>query len=320
MPHETFEHPKDGSPLVLVPAGIFLMGQAHNDFLAEDHEKPMREVYLGAFWIDIYPVTNARFARFLEAGGYEQPTWWSADGWAWKNRLQWRQPLQWGQPGWDGPDQPVAGVSWYEADAYARWAGRRLPTDAEWEKAARGTDARRYPWGENWPTGDLANFDNRVGRSTPVGLYRDGVSPFGCYDMAGNVNNWTEDWYWPRFRLFLRGVQRRHQPVLARPAAAQPPHQGDYREGGPRRRLRHAPRIPGGAELHLQGPRAAADARAVERLRYRHGRLALSPRSPHSHAPRGNKDYRSCAAYGLTSLPRNKIKPVCTSSMRNTNG
>ena len=199
MRFETFEHPQDGSPLVLVPAGCFLMGLPDKDLLAEDHEKPQREVYLSAFWIDIYPVTNGRYARFLAAGGYDQPHWWSPEGWAWKCRRRIDRPACWGQAGWDGPDQPVAGVSWYEADAYARWAGRRLPTDAEWEKAARGTDGRRYPWGDDWPTGHLVNFDLQVGRTTPVGLYPEAVSPYGCLDMAGNVNNWTSDWYWPPF-------------------------------------------------------------------------------------------------------------------------
>jgi iron(II)-dependent oxidoreductase len=197
MSFDTLEHPRDGSPMVLVPAGPFVMGAAENDFLAEPHEKPQRTITLAAFWIDLYPVTVARFLRFLDAGGYDEPHWWSTEGWAWRQEENVTHPKMWDQAGWDGPDQPVAGVSWYEADAYARWAGRRLPTDAEWEKAARGTDGRRYPWGDEWPTPDRANFADHVGRTTPVGLYLDGVSPYGCHDMAGNVNNWVSDWYLP---------------------------------------------------------------------------------------------------------------------------
>jgi iron(II)-dependent oxidoreductase len=199
MRSETFEHPKDASPMVLVPSGPFLMGLPDNDLFAEDHEKPQREVYLPSFWMDVYPVTNARFFKFIEANGYEEERWWSPIGWVWRTQKQIRCPLMWGQAAWDGADQPAAGVSWFEADAYARWAGRRLPTDAEWEKAARGTDGRRYPWGDDWPTSDRANFDRQVGRTTPVGLYENGPSSYGCHDMAGNVNNWTSDWYWPAF-------------------------------------------------------------------------------------------------------------------------
>jgi formylglycine-generating enzyme required for sulfatase activity len=199
MNYETFEHPQDGSPMVLIPAGTFLMGLPNKDLLALEHEKPEREVYLAAFWIDIYPVTNARFSLFLSKGGYEQPQWWSKEGWAWRSQRRIRRSAMWGQAGWDGPDQPVAGVSWYEADAYARWVGRRLPTDAGWEKAARGTDGRRYPWGDDWPTASVVNFNLQVGRTTPAGLYPDGASPYGCQDMAGNVNNWMSDWYWPAF-------------------------------------------------------------------------------------------------------------------------
>jgi formylglycine-generating enzyme required for sulfatase activity len=208
------EHPKDGSPMVLIPEGHFLMGAPEGDFLAEEHEKPQRQVHLAGYWIDVYPVTNLRFALFLDSGGYEQPTWWSIEGWTWKCKLNVCRPSQWAQPGWDGPDQPVAGVSWYEADAFARWAGRRLPTDAEWEKAARGCDGRRYPWGNEWPNGELANFDMRAGRTTPVGLFREGASPFGCLDMAGNVNNWTSDWYWPRFGYFCVELQMLRNPHL----------------------------------------------------------------------------------------------------------
>ena len=131
---------------------------------------PQRTVHLAAFWIDVYPVTNARFGQFVAAGGYERPECWTPAGWTWKSAHAVVSPLQWAQSGWDGPEQPVAGVSWYEADAYVRWAGRRLPSDAEWEKACRGCDGRRFPWGNDWPTPALANFDGRIGRTTPVGL------------------------------------------------------------------------------------------------------------------------------------------------------
>ena len=199
MQHATLEHGPDASPMVLVPAGSFLMGLPEGDILAEDHEMPERQVELAAYWIDVYPVTNGRYARFLEAGGYDRREWWTEAGWEWKGRHRVRKPALWGEAGWDGPDQPAAGVSWYEADAYARWAGRRLPTDAEWEKAARGTDGRRYPWGDAWPSPSVANFGMVIGRTTPVGLFPGGVSPYGCHDMAGNVNNWTSDWYWAEF-------------------------------------------------------------------------------------------------------------------------
>jgi len=217
MHGDTREFPPDGALMVLVPAGPFLMGLPANDFLAEEHEKPPRTVTLPAFWIDVYPVTNARFARFLAAGGYAEPRWWAPAGWEWKCRAGIDRPAQWGQPGWDGPEQPVAGVSWYEADAYARWAARRLPTDAEWEKAARGTDGRRYPWGDAWPTPAVANFASAVGRTTPVGLYPAGVSPYGCHDMSGNVNNWTADWYWSAFGRFCVHQGLLHQPRLDDP-------------------------------------------------------------------------------------------------------
>jgi formylglycine-generating enzyme required for sulfatase activity len=214
MSHDTREHPRDGALMVLVPAGPFRMGLADDDLLAEDHEKPQRLVELAAFWIDVYPVTNARFARFLAAGGYDRREWWTDAGWAWRQRSGAAAPALWGESGWDGPDQPAAGVSWYEADAYARWAGKRLPTDAEWEKAARGTDGRRYPWGDDWPGPRLANFDMLVGRTSPVGLFPAGASPYGCHDMAGNVNNWTSDWYWEPFGRFCARCDLLRQPHL----------------------------------------------------------------------------------------------------------
>jgi iron(II)-dependent oxidoreductase len=214
MHNEVREHETDGSPMVLVPAGPFLMGLLESDFLAEDHEKPQRTVHLSAFWIDVYPVTNARFARFMQEGGYDDPARWTAEGWTWRCSHDIRAPLTWGQAGWDGADQPVAGVCWYEAAAYARWAGRRLPTDAEWERACRGQDTRRYPWGDEWPSPARVNFGMSIGRTTPVGLYPPSVSPAGCHDMAGNVNNWTADWYWAEFGLYCLEHELLHDPCL----------------------------------------------------------------------------------------------------------
>jgi iron(II)-dependent oxidoreductase len=214
MNRETFEHPRDGSLMVLIPAGSFLMGLPDNDLLAEDHEKPQRRVLLPDYWIDVYPVTNSRYARFLTDGGYQQRECWSRAGWKWLQRAGVETPEQWAQAGWDGPDQPVAGISWYEAEAFARWAGRRLPTDAEWEKAARGDDGRRYPWGDEWPGPKHANCDMTVGRTTPVGLFPLGVSPYGCHDMAGNVNNWVDDWYWPEFGRYCVENNLLAQPHL----------------------------------------------------------------------------------------------------------
>jgi formylglycine-generating enzyme required for sulfatase activity len=214
MAWQTREFEPDGALMVLIPAGPFTMGMPASAFLAEDHEKPQRRVLLSAYWIDVYPVTNRRYRLFMDAGGYDQPQFWKPDGWQWKEVQELRAPAQWELAGWDGPDQPVAGVSWYEADAYARWAGRRLPTDAEWEKAARGTDARRYPWGDDWPAHRHANFDSAVGRTTPVGLYPEGASPYGCHDMAGNVNNWTADWHWPRFGSYCVENHQLTDPCL----------------------------------------------------------------------------------------------------------
>lgn len=206
--------PRDGALMVQIPEGPFRMGLPEGDLFAEPHELPEREIVLSAFWMDVHPVTNGRYLQFISAGGYEDSQWWCPDGWEWLQKQPLRQPAMWESPGWDGPEQPVAGVSWYEADAYARWAGKRLPSDAEWEKAARGTDGRRYPWGDEWPGDDRANYDNRLGRTSPVGLYPDGISPYGCHDMAGNVNNWTADWYWPDFGQWCVDQNALINPVL----------------------------------------------------------------------------------------------------------
>ncbi len=165
----------DGAPAVLVPAGNFTRG--------DDEESPRREVYLDAFYIDRYEVTTRRYAKFLAATGSSRPP----DGW---ESLDPRS----------GDEFPVVGVDWNDASAYCKWAGRRLPTESEWEKAARGTDARRYPWGDTSPTPDQANYQNTSpeaygGGLAKVGSHSAGSSPFGVQDLAGNAAEWVADWH-----------------------------------------------------------------------------------------------------------------------------
>ncbi|MDY7076406.1 MAG: bifunctional serine/threonine-protein kinase/formylglycine-generating enzyme family protein, partial [Chloroflexota bacterium] len=167
---------QDGKEMVRVPAGKFLYG---------DGKKGME---LPEFWIDKTPVTNAEFARFVEATGQEPPE-------HWKDKA----------PPKEITDHPVTRVSWHDAVAYAEWAGKRLPTEEEWEKAARGADGRKYPWGDQSPTPELCNFDGNVGDTTPVGKYSpQGDSPYGCVDMAGNVWDWMVSDY-DKGRKVLRG-------------------------------------------------------------------------------------------------------------------
>jgi iron(II)-dependent oxidoreductase len=206
--------PVDGAPMVLVPAGEFFAGRDPADIFAPLDEVPGFIAHLRAFLIDRDPVTNERFARFVAQGGYDDPTFWSPEGWAWRSRFSGLRPLSFTTPGFDAPEQPVSGVSWYEASAYARWAGRQLPTELQWEKAARGPDRRRFPWGEALPRSALCNFNSNVGRTTPPGAYPEGKSPYGLHDMSGNVNNWCRDWYWPGFYEHCRRTGATCDPVL----------------------------------------------------------------------------------------------------------
>jgi formylglycine-generating enzyme required for sulfatase activity len=182
-----------------VPAGPFLHGSSDADPLASDDEKPQRELVLPGFRIAKHPVTNAQWQRFVDEGGYREQSCWSTAGWELKQQAGWTQPRFWDDPQYarfNGPNQPVVGVSWYEASAYCAWLTTklgyqvRLPSEAEWEKAARGTDGRIYPWGNTWQPEKL-NAERRVGATTPVGSYPEGASPCGALDMAGNVWEWT---------------------------------------------------------------------------------------------------------------------------------
>jgi formylglycine-generating enzyme required for sulfatase activity len=167
---------RDGAEMVLVPAGEVWMGSDDDD--AVDDERPRHRVPLPTYYIDKFPVTNVQYRRFLEATRHPDPKYWT-------------------DPKFNEPNQPVVGVSWLDAQAYCGWASKRLPTEAEWEKAARGTDGRKYPWGDKWDPARANSEDGGPGKPTPVGSYPQGVSPYGAHDMAGNVWEWTSSLYKP---------------------------------------------------------------------------------------------------------------------------
>ncbi len=221
----------DGMVMFLVPAGSFPMGQSGTHIYWEGSllrgtlmpqiftdEGPRREVYLDAFWIDHTEVTVAQFRRFVEATGYQTTA--EEAGWG----KPWREgpkELEWPKVGgtdWQHPhgpaseaedDHPVVQVSWFDAAAYCDWAGGALPTEAQWEKAARGTDGRLWPWGSEFETsrGNFCDASCRVERwknpgsddgydlTAPVASFPSGASPYGALDMAGNVWEWVSDWY-----------------------------------------------------------------------------------------------------------------------------
>jgi formylglycine-generating enzyme len=178
----TLPHPsatltgKDGAPMVLVPAGEFTMGSEQGDA----DEQPVHRVFLDSFYLDTFEVTNGRFAKFVAAIQSEPP---------------------WGFADQETPvihaEQPVRWVNWLEATGYCLWTGKRLPTEAEWEKAARGTDGRIYPWGNELPTAAQAVFGLNEGAETvsPIGNRDVGRSPYGIHDLAGNLYEWVADWY-----------------------------------------------------------------------------------------------------------------------------
>lgn len=167
----------DQAELVLVPAGAFLAGSVDDDPEAYDDEKPQRTVELAAFEIYRYPVTNAQFARFVEASNHRLLGNWSDEMAA------------------ERPDHPATEVAHADALAYCGWAGVRLPAEWEWEKAARGADGRKFPWGDDFD-GSLGNTRQNEGlTTTSVTAYPAAASPFGCLDMAGNTWDWTQSEY-----------------------------------------------------------------------------------------------------------------------------
>ena len=205
---------------VLVEGGRFVIG-IDDEPWAYDNERPEHEVELPSFWVDTAPVTNEAYLDFVESGGYHAPRWWSGTGWEWQRGAGLEHPQYWRREAggsWSRLrfgrleplplEEPVQHVSWHEADAYARWAGKRLPTEAEWERAASWDAAarrkRRYPWGDEPPTPRMANTAHGWFRPLPVGSFPRGTSPSGCHQMIGDVWEWTASDFlpYPGFEAF----------------------------------------------------------------------------------------------------------------------
>ena len=207
----------DGAKMVLVPEGEFIMGLKDSEPLSEIN--PLIRVYLKSFYIDVYEVTNALYHRCVNAGGCADPSWNTdyapavhEDGKRWYSAK-------------DMDNYPVVGLTWGQAVAYCRWEGKRLPSSAEWEKAARGVDGRTYPWGNEWD-GTRANWDeggkiDGFRKVAPVGSFPGGKSPYGAMDMAGNVREWTDNMVvkggsWYSKPLSLRAGDPGHDYIVER--------------------------------------------------------------------------------------------------------
>jgi formylglycine-generating enzyme required for sulfatase activity len=197
-----------------IPAGRFIMGSDPPE--GADNEHPRRMVETGAYEIGEISVTNGQFASFVQ--NYQTPSHWSPAGWQWREKNGIDRPRFWDDPEWRtylDPDQPVVGVSWYEAEAFARFSGLRLPTEAEWERAARGDDGRRFPWGDDWNP-SFAAHRGGLRHTLKVKTFPQNRSPYGLHDCAGNVWEWCADWFDPSqtLRSARGGAWNAHPPQL----------------------------------------------------------------------------------------------------------
>ncbi len=170
--------PIDHIPRVFIPAGQFEMGNSY-----DKNVMPAHVVELRSYWIDRTEVTNAQYGQCVTEGVCQQPVRLSS----------YTRPEYFGNPEYN--DYPVIYVTWDDADTFCRWAGARLPTEAEWERAARGSDGRIYPWGNEWPQASLVNFNFSIGDTSPANDDASGASPYGVLNMAGNVAEWAADWF-----------------------------------------------------------------------------------------------------------------------------
>jgi iron(II)-dependent oxidoreductase len=241
VPGVTSEPPRGTPPdrtEVRLPGGVLLRGTSDHPW-AYDNERPVHAIDVEPFWIDTTPVTNDAYQGFVDAGGYDEPMWWSRDGWAWRLEAGLHAPQFWdgatvlrfGRRHGRRPDEPVQHVCWYEAEAYAHWVGKRLPTEAEWEYAARvhpDGRTRRYPWGDDEPTERHANLGQRHDGPAAVGAYPAGANPWGVLGLIGDVWEWTASAFdaYPGFASF---PYREYSEVFFGPAMSDRPDRDRYR-------------------------------------------------------------------------------------------
>ena len=233
--------------MVFIPKGWFIMG---SDDGAPD-EAPKHKVYLKAYYIAKTPVTNREYKEFIDATGHPVPF---VDA-------KWAEPYNWDRERRTYPegkaDHPVVLVSFEDALAYCKWAGKRLPTEAEWEKAMRGTNGRKYPWGDAPPTEGLANFGRKFKRTTKVGAFPAGASPFGILDGAGNVWEWVQDYYQ---KDFYRASEHRMNPVCRRRSAERVKRGGSWVDDADDLRCANRSSSPPSEKISIIGFRVAMDA------------------------------------------------------------
>ncbi|KAB2836825.1 MAG: formylglycine-generating enzyme family protein [Candidatus Brocadia sp.] len=201
-------NPVDNSEMAFIPAGTFLYGSRENDPVASSDEKPQRVIDLHAFYMDVYPVTNEQYRNFLQTMKPDKDTlrkWMNLEGSYEQERCRIKKDRK-DYTVENGYERcPVIYVRWLGADAYAKWAGKRLPTEQEWEKAARGPDGRVYPWGDTFDAALCNSAESGIGETIEVDKFLKGKSYYGCYDMAGNVWEWTDSWYEKEKYRVLRG-------------------------------------------------------------------------------------------------------------------
>jgi formylglycine-generating enzyme required for sulfatase activity/energy-coupling factor transporter ATP-binding protein EcfA2 len=198
--------PADLSDMIGVPAGPFVMGSNPKKY---EDEQPVHEVILASFMIRKYPVTNLEYREFVENDGYQAQRFWTYEGWRYVLSRGINAPEYWDDGLWNNPNYPVVGISWHEARAYCAWLTDklhaqgdlghdeiiRLPTEAEWEKAAQGVGRREWPWGDEFDSSRANTAESKIGRTTPVGAYPSGASPYGLEEMSGNVWEWCSSLY-----------------------------------------------------------------------------------------------------------------------------